>query len=335
VKAWEVVCPGPIESGPLRLVEREPPVPGPLEVRVRVSACGVCRTDLHVTEGDLPISKPSVVPGHEVVGAVDALGAGAGRFEVGDRVGIPWLRQTCGRCRFCLHGDENLCLSPRFTGYDEDGGYAEYATIDEDYAYPLPDALDDEHAAPLLCAGIIGYRALRRAGPPPGGNLGVYGFGGSAHLAAQVAIAEGVRVHVFTRSARARALALELGAASAGDTAAPPPEPLDAAILFAPAGEVVPSALAALDRGGTLAIAGIHLSAIPQLDYSAHLFMEKKITSVTANTRRDGSEFLALAARSALRVSTVPFPLEAADRALEALAHGEIAGAAVLRVADR
>jgi propanol-preferring alcohol dehydrogenase len=335
VKAWEVARPGPIDSEPLRLVERDPPEPGAGEVRVRVLTCGVCRTDLHVAEGDLPPSRSPVIPGHEIVGTVDKLGEGAKRFAIGERVGVPWLRHTCGRCRYCERGDENLCSGPRFTGYDEDGGYAEFATVDEAYAYALPEALDDERAAPLLCAGIIGYRALRRANPPPGGSLGVYGFGGSAHLAAQVAAAEGVRVHVLTRSRRARDLALGLGAASATDTAEGPPEPLDAAILFAPAGDLVPAALAALDRGGTLAVAGIHLSAIPPLDYASHLFMERKVTSVTANTRGDGREFLEVAARIGIEVTTVPFALADADAALAALAHGEITGAAVLRVSDR
>jgi propanol-preferring alcohol dehydrogenase len=319
------------------LEPRELPDPAPTdgEVLLRVLACGVCRTDLHVLQGDLPPVRSPIVPGHEVVGVVDRRGEGAGRFALGDRIGIPWLRHTCGRCRFCLRGDENLCVAPRFTGYHEHGGYAEHATVDEAYAYPLPGGLDDEHAAPLLCAGIIGYRSLRRANPRPGGSLGLYGFGGSAHLAAQVAVAEGVRVHVITRSGRARELATKLGATSATDPSEGPPEPLEAAILFAPVGDLVPVALAALDRGGTLAIAGIHLSRIPALDYRSHLFEERRLTSVTANTRQDGHEFLALAERHAIDVATVAFPFAEADRALAALAHGEIAGAAVLRVADR
>jgi propanol-preferring alcohol dehydrogenase len=272
------------------------------------------------------------VPGHEVVGLVAALGPGATRFAVGDRVGIAWLRHTCGVCRFCRSGRENLCVSPAFTGWDADGGYAEYATVDEDYAYPIPEAFDDEHAAPLLCAGIIGYRALRRAGLPPGGRLGIYGFGGSAHLTAQVAIFEGATVHVLTRSEPGRRLALELGAASAGDAADPPPEPLDAAILFAPAGELVPVALRALDRGGTLAIAGIHLTDIPRLVYQDHLFQERTVRSVTANTRQDGREFLEIAARIPIRATTVPYALEDAERALADLAHDRLSGAAVLHV---
>ena len=330
MKAWVVRRPAPIDEDPLALVDRPVPEPGPGEVRVRVAVCGVCRTDLHLAEGDLPPRHPDVVPGHEVVGVVEARGPGAERFEVGERVGIAWLRGTCGTCRFCRRGDENLCLSPSFTGWDADGGYAEHAVVDERFAYRIPDAFTDEEAAPLLCAGIIGYRALRRAELPPGGRLGIYGFGASAHLAAQVALAEGATVHVMTRAPEARRLALELGAASAGDTYDPPPEPLDAAITFAPAGEVVPAALAALDRGGTLAIAGIHLTRIPPLDYAEHLYQERQVRSVTANTRRDGEEFLATAARIGIRVETRPYTLDEADAALRDLAHDRVTGAAVL-----
>jgi propanol-preferring alcohol dehydrogenase len=334
MRAWVVDRPGPMASGPLRLVDRAVPEPGPGEIRVRVHACGVCRTDLHLAEGDLPPRHPRVVPGHEVVGHVDALGPGAERFTDGQRVGIAWLRHTCGRCHWCRRGRENLCVAPAFTGWDADGGYAEHAVVDEAYAYALPDerAYDDRHVAPLLCAGIIGYRALRRAELPPGGRLGVYGFGASAHLAAQVALAEGATVHVLTRSAAARRLALDLGAHSAGPADAPPPEPLDSAILFAPAGGLVPVALAALDRGGTLAVAGIHLSAIPPLDYDAHLFQERQLRSVTANTRADGEELLALAERLRLTVVTTPYPLAAADRALTDLAADRVEGAAVLEL---
>jgi propanol-preferring alcohol dehydrogenase len=330
MEAWVVGTPGPMAGGPLTRVEREMPDPGPGEVRVRVSTCGVCRTDLHLAEGDLPPHRPATVPGHEVVGTVDALGAGCRRFAIGDRAGIAWLRRTCGRCRWCRRGAENLCLDPRFTGWDADGGYAEWAVVDESYAYRVPDAFDDEHAAPLLCAGIIGYRALRRAELPPGGRLGIYGFGASAHLAAQVALAQGAVVHVLTRAEAARRHALDLGAHSAGPADGAPPEPLDAAILFAPAGELVLPALAALDRGGTLAVAGIHLSDVPRLYYARHLFQERQLRSVTANTRADGEEFLALAARLGLRVTTTPYPLDAADRALADLAADRVTGAAVL-----
>ena len=332
MRAWAVAVPGPIDRGPLVAVERPVPEPGPGEIRVKVLVCGVCRTDLHLAEGDLTPRRPGVVPGHEVVGVVDALGDGCSHFRVGDRAGIAWLRSTCGRCRWCRRGAENLCLAPKFTGWDADGGYAEWAVVDEAYAYPLPAEFDDVSAAPLLCAGIIGYRALRRAELPPGGRLGIYGFGASAHLAAQVALAEGARVHVLTRSADARRHALELGVASAGPAGDAPPEPLDAAILFAPAGGLVPVALAALDRGGTLAVAGIHLSDIPSLDYQRHLFQERQLRSVTANTRADGEEFLDLAGRLGLQVTTQPYRLDEADRALADLAHDRVTGAAVLVV---
>jgi propanol-preferring alcohol dehydrogenase len=332
MQAWAVEHPGPIDDRPLILAERPAPEPGPGEVQVRVSACGVCRTDLHLAEGDLAPKRPGVVPGHEVVGRVQARGEGATRFEVGQRVGVAWLRHTCGTCRFCRRGEENLCLSPAFTGWDTDGGYAEQAVVPEAYAYAIPERFGDEEAAPLLCAGIIGYRALRRSRLPPAGRLGIYGFGASAHLAAQVALHEGATVHVLTRSEEARRLALDLGAASVGGAADPPPEPLDSAILFAPVGTLVPPALAALNRGGTLAVAGIHLTDIPPLSYERHLFQERNLCSVTANTRRDGEEFLALAARIPIRVTTDPRPFSAADQALSDLAHDRVSGAAVLRM---
>jgi len=333
MRCWIVDQPGRVSNGaPLVRATREPPVPGAHEIRVRVSTCAVCRTDLHLAEGDLTPRRHGVTPGHEVIGIVDAAGDATMRFTVGDRVGIAWLRSTCGVCRFCVRGDENLCVAPRFTGWDADGGYAEMAVVDERYAYAIPDGFDDEHAAPLLCAGIIGYRALRRAALPPGGHLGIYGFGGSAHLAAQVAIYEGAVVHAFTRSPAARRLALDLGVASAGDTTDAPPEPLQAAILFAPAGDVVPVALGALDSGGTLAIAGISLSDIPSLSYERHLFRERSVCSVTANTRRDGEEFLAVAADIPVRVATTAYPFERADDALRDLAADRVAGAAVLHL---
>jgi propanol-preferring alcohol dehydrogenase len=299
-------------------------------VRVRVTACGVCRTDLHIADGDLAPHRVGVVPGHEVVGRVDAVGRGCSRFTVGDRVGIAWLRATCGVCRWCRAGRENLCVRPSFTGWDHDGGFAEWAVVDERFAYSLPDRYDDEHAAPLLCAGIIGYRALRRAELPPGGRLGIYGFGASAHITAQLALATGAAVHVLTRSAEAQRLARELGAHSAGPAHSLPPDPLDAAIVFAPAGDLVPVALEALDRGGTAVLAGIHLTAIPQLDYARHLFQERQVRSVTANTRRDGDELLTLAARLGIQVVTTPYPLDEANRALADLAADRVNGAAVL-----
>jgi len=316
----------------LRLVERPEPVPGPGQVRVRVSVCGVCRTDLHVAEGDLPVHRGQVVPGHEVVGVVDARGDGATRFAVGDRVGIAWLATTCGRCRFCRRGAENLCPKATFTGWDHDGGYAEAALVDDRYAYRLPEALADDQAAPLLCAGIIGYRALRLSVLPPAGRLGIYGFGASAHLTAQVALAQGAEVHVMTRSAEARRLAAQLGVASVGPADATAPVPLDAAIVFSPAGEVVPVALAALDRGGVLVLAGIHMSDVPTLRYHEHLFLERQVRSVTANTRRDGEEFLRLATRLGVVATTTAYRLQDADRALADLAADRVTGAAVLQV---
>ena len=328
MRAWVVERPGPVAERPLRAVTLPDPDPGPGEVRVRVTACGVCRTDLHLAEGDLTPRRPRTVPGHEVVGVIDAAGPGAGRFAPGERIGIAWLRGTCGWCRWCRTGRENLCPSAVFTGWDADGGYAEHAVVPEAFAYRLPAALDDVTAAPLLCAGIVGYRALVRAELPPGGRLGIYGFGASAHVVAQVAIAQGAAVHVVTRSKEAQELAVELGAASAGSDA--PPEPLDSAILFAPAGGLVPVALRALDQGGTLAVAGIHLTDVPRLVYADELFREKQVRSVTANTRADGEEFLRLAAVLRVRPAVSPRPLADADRVLADLAGDRITGAAVL-----
>ncbi|GAA0815581.1 zinc-dependent alcohol dehydrogenase family protein [Spirilliplanes yamanashiensis] len=330
MRAWQTRAPGPLSRRPLHLTERPQPAPGPGELLVAVAACGVCRTDLHVVTGDLPVHRPGVVPGHEVVGEVAATGAGVSRFRPGDRVGVAWLRETCGACAYCRRGAENLCPHSRYTGWDADGGYADLTTVGEEYAYRLPPGYSDAELAPLLCAGIIGYRALRRADLPPGGRLGIYGFGASAHLTAQVALAEGATVHVLTRSAGARRLALDLGASSAGDAYAAPPEPLDAAVLFAPVGDLVPVALAALDRGGTLAVAGIHLSDIPALDYQRHLFQERTLRSVTSNTRQDGRALLRFAGEHRLRVAVTPYPLDAADRALADLEADRVTGAAVL-----
>ncbi len=330
MKAWAVDQPGPVDGGPLVRIDKAIPQPGPRQVLLRVRVCGVCRTDLHLAEGDLAPRRPRVTPGHEAVGIVEQLGTGCTRWQEGDRIGVPWLAHTCGACRFCVSGRENLCVEPLFTGWDVDGGYAPYAVVNEDYAYALPERFGDEEAAPLLCAGIIGYRALRRANLPVGGRLGIYGFGGSAHLTAQVALARGARVHVMTRSPEAQQLALALGAASAGPDDTLPPEPLDSAILFAPVGTLVPPALAALDRGGTLAIAGIYVTDIPSLNYEAHLFQERTLQSVTANTRADGEEFLAEAARIGLRVSITRYPMDRADAALRDLRHGRVNGAAVL-----
>ncbi|WP_035759087.1 zinc-dependent alcohol dehydrogenase family protein [Granulicoccus phenolivorans] len=336
MRAWRVRTPGPIRERPLELVEVPVPEPAPGEVLVRVLTCGVCRTDLHVAEGDLPVRRPHVTPGHEIVGEVVARGAdlpgAVPRFAIGDRVGIAWLRSTCGTCRHCRAGAENLCVASQYTGWDADGGYAEYAVVREAYAYRIPDGFDATAGAPLLCAGIIGYRALRRAQVPPGGRLGLYGFGGSAHLTAQLALAQGVEVHVLTRGEAARALALRLGAASAGDARELPPVALDSAILFAPAGDIVPYALAALAPGGTLAVAGIHLSDIPALNYQQHLFHERTVTSVESNTRRDGEEFLTLAARLGIRAHTTEYAFTDAPQALEYLAAGDVEGAGVLRI---
>jgi propanol-preferring alcohol dehydrogenase len=335
MRAWAVSDPRPLlhstpGQSPLALVERPVPVPEHGEVLVRVRVCGVCRTDLHLAEGELEPRHRGVVPGHEVVGEVVGLGPGADRFTIGDRIGIAWLRHTCGVCRWCRSGRENLCPQSAYTGWDADGGYAELAVVPEAFAYRIPASFADEQAAPLLCAGIIGYRSLRRAQVPPGGRLGIYGFGASAHLTAQVAIAQGVEVHVLTRGNEAQELARQLGAASVGGPLDPAPVPLDSAIIFAPAGELVPLALESLGPGGTLALAGIHMSDIPVLDYQRHLFGERSVCSVTSNTRRDGEELLMLAQRLGVQVTTTPVPFEQADRALLDLAEGRVRGAAVL-----
>jgi len=330
MRAWVVSKPGPIATGPLRLIERPVPEPGPGELLIRVLLCGVCRTDLHLAEGDLPPKAPDVTPGHEVVGEVVATGPGVARFSAGDRVGAAWLAGTDGSCRYCRRGLENLCPHSVYTGWDIQGGYAEYLVAADAYVYELPKGFSDAEMAPLLCAGIIGYRALLRAELPAGGRLGIWGFGGSAHLVSQIAMAEGAAVHVFTRDEKARELALGLGAASAQDSFDPSPEPLDSAILFAPVGTLVPPALAALDRGGTLAVAGIYLSDIPVLNYQAHLFQERTLRSVTSNTRGDGEEFLRLAERLRLRVTVNPYPFEQAQQALADLAADRFTGAAVI-----
>ncbi len=328
MRAWEVTG---LPDGPLlRLADRPVPTPAPDEMLVQVSACGVCRTDLHLALGELPAKAPRRVPGHEIVGRVVERGVNASRFDVGDRVGVAWLRRSCGHCTWCRTGSENLCPASEYTGWDADGGFAEYATVPEAYAYRLPDAGDDVMAAPLLCAGIIGYRALRRAQLPPGGRLGIYGFGASAHLTAQIALAQGAEVHVMTRGPEAQQLACALGAASAQDAYQAPPVPLDSAILFAPVGDLVPPALAALGPGGTLAVAGIYLTDVPVLDYDRHLFRERTLTSVTSNTRADGEQLLRLAARLPVAVHATTYPFESADRALGDLRSGRLTGVAVL-----
>jgi len=334
MRAMVVNTPAAIESNPLTLDDLEKPVPKPGEILIRVTACGVCRTDLHVAEGDLAPKHPRIVPGHEVVGVVEQAGLGCSRFGLGARVGIAWLRETCGVCAWCRRGRENLCPNARFTGWDHDGGYAEFATVREDFAYAVPPNVPDAEIAPLLCAGIIGYRAIKRAEVRPGATVGLYGFGGSAHLAIQVLKYWGCRVFVMSRGGVHRELAQELGAAWIGEADEPPPAPLDAAILFAPAGNLVLPALAALDRGGILAVAGIYLSPIPTLDYERHLFNEKELRSVTANTRADGDEFLKLAGEIPIRTHTVAMDLADANRALTMLKHDELKGAAVLSVAQ-
>ncbi len=332
MRAWVLERPGPAESRPLRFVEVPDPVPGPGEIRVRVRACGVCRTDLHVIEGDLPPVRAGIIPGHQIVGVVDARGEGATRFEIGERVGIAWLRSTCGRCSFCRRGDENLCEASLYTGYHEPGGFAELAAVPEAFAYRLPDVFGDEEAAPLLCAGIIGYRALERALVPPEGRLALFGFGSSAHVVIQLARHRGQEVHVVTRGAGHRELARRLGAAWVGGPGDSPPVPVDSAIVFAPAGEVVPPALESVGKGGTVALAGIHMTPIPPLDYERHLFHEKTLRSVEANTRADGEALLAEASEVPIRPNVTRFRLDRADEALVALKHDEIDGSAVLVV---
>jgi propanol-preferring alcohol dehydrogenase len=332
MKALVLSRPGRIESSPLQLRDVPLQRPREREILVRVEACAVCRTDLHVVEGELPPVRDSVIPGHQVVGIVEGCGAGATRFTVGERVGIAWLRWTCGACRYCRAGKENLCPDARFTGYHEDGGYAEYAVVLEEFAYRLPDTLPPAAATPLLCAGIIGYRALRQANIHPGCRLGLYGFGSSAHIAIQVARHLGCTVYVMTRGERHQRLARELGAAWAGPADAVPPDKLDSAVLFAPAGGLVLPASEALDKGGTLAVAGIYLSDIPSLNYQRHLFHEKTIRSVTANTRQDGEELLRLAGEIPLRPQTTRFALADANEALLRLKRDQIQGSGVLVV---
>jgi propanol-preferring alcohol dehydrogenase len=321
-----------IHESPLVLRDLPVPEPRPGEVRLRVRCCALCRTDLHVIEEDLPPAKRPVIPGHQVVGIVDRLGAGCRRLSPGQRIGVAWLRHTCGACPFCRAGRENLCEQSRFTGYHEDGGFAEYAVVPEEFAYLIPDAFSDPEAAPLLCAGIIGYRALARSQLPAGGRLGIYGFGSSAHVVIQIALNRGCEVYVVTRGARHRDLAREMGATWVGERAEELPVRVDSAILFAPAGELVPAALAKLEKGGTLALAGIHLSDIPSLNYEQSLFYERSLCSVTANTRDDGRNLLDEAARIPIRPHATLYPLVDANRALQDLKDDRINGTGVLVV---
>ena len=331
MKAWVLTKPGPVESNPLELRDVPVPEPGPHEVLVRVNACGICRTDLHVVEGELPPKKRPVIPGHQIVGVIDKLGPGAARYPLGARVGIPWLRKTCGKCPFCLSGRENLCDAPDFTGYTVDGGYAQFTVGHEDFVYPIPDGFADLAAAPLLCAGIIGFRCLRLSGIKAGSNLGIYGFGAAGHVSIQVARQWGARVFVCTREEKHRRLSVELGAVWAGSAMQEPPEKLDASIIFAPAGELVPPALQALKKGGTLILGGIHMSDIPSFPY-ALIYQERSIKSVANNTREDGHEFMKIAARIPVHTEVQVFSLDQANQALNALKHDGIRGAAVLKM---
>jgi len=331
MKACLLKAPAKIETNPLEFVDVALPEPGEGEVLVRVRACGVCRTDLHVIEGELPPRKSPVIPGHQVVGSVENQGRGAGRFALGARVGVAWLHKTDGTCEYCRAGAENLCDNPQFTGYSVNGGYAEYIVAPENFVYAIPEGFPDEQAAPLLCAGIIGFRCLRLSGIKAGGRLGFYGFGAAAHVAIQVARHWNVEVFASTRDARHQKLALELGAAWAGGTFDEPPKKLDAAIVFAPAGEIVPAALKALKKGGVLVLGGIHMSAIPSFDYDL-LYQERMIRSVANNTRRDGEDFLKIASEIPIRTEVREFALEEANQALNALKNDAIRGGAVLRV---
>jgi propanol-preferring alcohol dehydrogenase len=330
MKAMVLGSPASMADDPLRLREVPTPDPRDGEVLVQVSVCGICRTDLHVIEGELERPKLPLIPGHQAVGIISRLGSGVTGRTIGERVGIAWLQGTCGQCEYCLSGRENLCLGARFTGYQIDGGYAEYAVLPAQFAYPIPQIFTDEEAAPLLCAGIIGYRALRLSQIQPGQRLGLYGFGASAHIAIQLARHWGCEVYVCSLKPRHQALAREMGAVWVGGASESPPVRLHASILFAPAGELVIPALRALQRGGTLALAGIHMSAIPPLDYDRDLFGERAIRSVTANTRQDGLDLLREAAAIPIRPRTERYPLDHANRALQALKSGDINGAGVL-----
>jgi propanol-preferring alcohol dehydrogenase len=332
MKAMIVKGRAPVESRPLEPAELPVPEPQAGEVLIRVEVCGICRTDLHVVEGDLPVHRSPVTPGHQVVGEIVRLGPGTGRFRIGDRVGVAWLYASCGTCPYCRRGDENLCERPRFTGYDVDGGYGEYLAAREAFIYPIPGRVASRLAAPLLCAGIIGYRALRRSEIQRGGRLGLYGFGASAHVVIQIARHWGCEVYVATRGEKHRRLARELGASWVGGATDRPPEKLNGAILFAPVGELVPVALEALDKGGTLALAGIYMTDIPTLNYERHLFHERTLRSVTANTREDGKALLRLAEEIPITTRTELFPLAQANEALFKLKRDGIEGAGVLQV---
>lgn len=320
----------PVDTAPLEWRDIPEPQPGPLEVRVKVKACGICRTDLHVIEGELPPLDHPVIPGHQVVGTVDKVGSNVSRFKAGERIGIAWLHHTCGECVYCRAGQENLCESSIFTGYHAPGGYAEYAVVNEAFAYPIPEVFSDFEAPPLLCAGIIGYRSLKRSLCRPGQALALYGFGSSAHIVIQIAIHWGCSVYVCSRSGQHQKLALELGAKWAGSRAEDMPVLADSAIIFAPAGSLVPQALRRLRKGGTLALAGIYMTDIPAMDYERHLFYEKNVHSVTANTRQDGIELLEAAAEIPIRPQVRLFYMHEANEALLKLKQDRIQGSGVL-----
>ncbi len=324
--------PAPIERNPLKLVDISVPDPGHSEILIRIKVCGICHTDLHTVEGELPLVKKPIIPGHQIIGIVEKIGDRVTRFKRGDRVGMAWLYSTCGKCSFCTSGKENLCADAKFTGYNVNGGYTQYTVVTEDFAYLIPEVFDDREAAPLLCAGIIGFRALRQSEVKTNQRLGLYGFGASAHIAIQVAVFWGCKVYVFTRSKQHQELAKRLGAVWTGKPTDKPPEKQDSAVIFAPAGEIVPHALTNLEKGGTLALAGIYMTTIPELDYTKHLYYEKTLRSVTASTRKDGKDLLDIAAQIPIRPETTLFPLKDANKVLRMLKESKINGAGVLEI---
>ncbi len=324
----------PVDQNPLELVGLPVPEPGPRDVLLQVKVCGVCHTDLHTVEGELPQTKLPIIPGHEIVGIVEKQGAQASRFKDGDRLGVAWLHSSCGQCRYCLKGKENLCKNARFTGMDTNGGYAEYMTVPEEFAYNIPEIFKDQEAAPLLCAGIIGFRSLKLCEIKSGERLGLFGFGASAHVAIQVAVHWGCNVYVFSRSEEHRALASQLGAVWTGTSKDDPPTKIDSSIIFAPAGELVLDALRMTEKGGVVASAGIYMSPIPEMDYVKYLYQERTLRSVANATRQDGEEFLRIAAEIPIKTTTEIFSLEEANRVLQLLKDGKIKGAAVLEVSD-
>ena len=334
MKAMIVNNPLSIEENPLELVDIPTPEPKPGEILIQIKVCGICHTDLHTVEGELSLKKKPLIPGHQVVGVVKRSGKGVKRFKPGILVGVAWLHSTCGNCSFCQEGNENLCEKAQFTGLDVDGGYAQYTVVPEDFAYPIPDGFSAQEAAPLLCAGIIGYRALRLSGIKPGQRLGLYGFGASAHVSIQVALHWGCTVYVFTRGKKHQELARKLGATWVGNAKDNPPDKLHSSIIFAPAGELVLDALKVLQKGGTLALAGIYMTPIPQIDYNSYLYHERTIRSVANSTREDGKELLKIAAAIPIHTETQLFPLEEANRALQTLKHGGINGAGVLKISS-